>query len=180
MAEPSASIAPSVAACPQRWRRHSPPRTTSPAAIAVSRHDVGPSFEPQPKSMAPASMPLPPRPVRWRLGVVARLAMRALGRSPLAFQSSCTSSYRGVQFSRMSTMTVSEARAPPELLDRVAAGEEVTITRHGQAVAVVMRPDVLRVRRADRALASAASVRDLLVTSRRSAPPLQGLSEARR
>src|SRR6266536_2279411 len=35
----------------------------------------------------------------------------------------------------MSTKTASEARAAlPELLDRVEAGEEVTITRHGRAV----------------------------------------------
>jgi antitoxin (DNA-binding transcriptional repressor) of toxin-antitoxin stability system len=51
-------------------------------------------------------------------------------------------------------MTVSEARAAlPELLDRVLAGEEVTITRHGRPVAVVVRPDSLRVRRADRGAA---------------------------
>jgi antitoxin (DNA-binding transcriptional repressor) of toxin-antitoxin stability system len=60
-------------------------------------------------------------------------------------------------------MSVSEARAGlPEILDRVTAGEEVTITRHGQVVAVVVRPDVLRVRRADQALADAARLRDLL------------------
>lgn len=60
-------------------------------------------------------------------------------------------------------MSVSEARAAlPELLDRVLAGEEVTITRHGRAVAVVVRPDSLRVRRADRALADAERLRDLL------------------
>jgi antitoxin (DNA-binding transcriptional repressor) of toxin-antitoxin stability system len=41
-------------------------------------------------------------------------------------------------------MTVSEARAAlPEVLNRVEAGEEVTITRHGRAVAVVVRPDVI-------------------------------------
>ena len=44
----------------------------------------------------------------------------------------------------MATMTVSEARAAlPEVLNRVEAGEEVTITRHGRAVAVVVRPDAL-------------------------------------
>jgi antitoxin (DNA-binding transcriptional repressor) of toxin-antitoxin stability system len=47
----------------------------------------------------------------------------------------------------MATMTVSQARASlPELLTRVEAGEEVTITRHGRAVAVLVRPDVLRAR----------------------------------
>jgi antitoxin (DNA-binding transcriptional repressor) of toxin-antitoxin stability system len=41
-------------------------------------------------------------------------------------------------------MTVSEARAAlPEVLNRVEEGEEVTITRHGRAVAVIVRPDVI-------------------------------------
>jgi len=44
----------------------------------------------------------------------------------------------------MAVMTVSEARAAlPEVLNRVEAGEEVTITRHGRAVAVVVRPNAL-------------------------------------
>jgi PHD/YefM family antitoxin component YafN of YafNO toxin-antitoxin module len=44
----------------------------------------------------------------------------------------------------MAVMTVSEARAAlPEVLNRVADGEEVTITRHGRPVAVIVRPDVL-------------------------------------
>lgn len=63
----------------------------------------------------------------------------------------------------MSSFSVSQARAAlPEVLDRVIAGEEVTITRHGKAVAVVVRPDAIRVRRADRALAEAERLRDLL------------------
>lgn len=67
----------------------------------------------------------------------------------------------------MTTMSVSEARAAlPELLDRVLAGEEVTITRHGRAVAVVVRPDALRVRRADRALGDAERLRDALEAGR--------------
>jgi prevent-host-death family protein len=45
-------------------------------------------------------------------------------------------------------MTISEARAAlPEVLDRVEAGEEITVTRHGRAVAVVLSPDALRSRR---------------------------------
>jgi antitoxin (DNA-binding transcriptional repressor) of toxin-antitoxin stability system len=70
----------------------------------------------------------------------------------------------------MSTcMSVTDARAAlPELLDRVEAGEEVTITRHGKAVAVVVRPDALRVRRAGRALAEAGSIREALERGRRS------------
>jgi len=64
-------------------------------------------------------------------------------------------------------MSVSEARAAlPDILDRVRAGEEVTITRHGEAVAVVVRPDTLRPRRADEALAAAQRVRELLAEGR--------------
>jgi len=60
-------------------------------------------------------------------------------------------------------MSVSEARAAlPEILDRVLAGEEVTITRHGREVAVIVRPDAIRVRRADQAFAEAERLRDLL------------------
>jgi len=67
----------------------------------------------------------------------------------------------------MPTMSVSEARATlPAVLDRVLAGEEVTITRHGQDVAVLVRPDALRVRRADRSLAEAEQLRDLLERGR--------------
>ena len=41
-------------------------------------------------------------------------------------------------------MTISEARAAlPEVLNRVAEGEEVTITRHGRPIAVVIRPDIV-------------------------------------
>lgn len=44
----------------------------------------------------------------------------------------------------MAMMTVSEARAAlPEVLTRVAQGEEITITRYGSPIAVVVRPDVL-------------------------------------
>lgn len=67
----------------------------------------------------------------------------------------------------MSTLSVSDARAAlPHVLDRVEAGEEVTITRHGRAVAVVVRPDTLRVRRAADALASAATVEEVLERGR--------------
>ena len=41
-------------------------------------------------------------------------------------------------------MTMTEARAAlPRLLDRVAAGEEITITRYGKPAAVIVRPDVV-------------------------------------
>jgi antitoxin (DNA-binding transcriptional repressor) of toxin-antitoxin stability system len=44
----------------------------------------------------------------------------------------------------MAVMTLSEARAAlPEVLTRVAQGEEITITRHGRPVAVVVRPDII-------------------------------------
>lgn len=44
----------------------------------------------------------------------------------------------------MAVMTLTEARAAlPEVLTRVAAGEEITITRHGRPVAVVVRPDII-------------------------------------
>lgn len=73
----------------------------------------------------------------------------------------------------MATMSSSEARAAlPEILDRVGAGEEVTITRHGRPVAVVVRPDALRVRRADRVLAEAEGVREMLARARNT--PLTG------
>lgn len=60
-------------------------------------------------------------------------------------------------------MSTTEARAAlPELLDRVEAGDEVTITRHGRPVAVVVRPDALRARRAADALKAAEKVREAL------------------
>ena len=44
----------------------------------------------------------------------------------------------------MAVMTISEARAAlPDVVNRVAEGEEITITRHGQPAAVVVRPDVI-------------------------------------
>jgi antitoxin (DNA-binding transcriptional repressor) of toxin-antitoxin stability system len=67
------------------------------------------------------------------------------------------------------SMSVSEARAGlPQMIERVMAGEEITLTRHGQAVAVVVRPEVLRSRRADHALASAADLADVIDQARRS------------
>ena len=63
----------------------------------------------------------------------------------------------------MAMMTVSEARAAlPEVLDRVAGGEEVTITRHGRPVAVVIRPDILWSRRVGGALDDAERIHELL------------------
>jgi prevent-host-death family protein len=67
------------------------------------------------------------------------------------------------------------------LLERVAVGEEVTITRHGVPVAVVVHPDMLRTRRAAEALASADALGDLLAEGRRSPLPggAGGLTAAR-
>ncbi len=64
----------------------------------------------------------------------------------------------------MTTMTVSEARAAlPEVLDRVAEGEEITITRHGRPVAVVVRPDIMWSRsRAGAVMAEAERIHELL------------------
>lgn len=63
----------------------------------------------------------------------------------------------------MSQLSVSEARARlPEVLDRVADGDEITITRHGQPVAVVVRPDTLRTRRSEATIRQASRVGDLL------------------
>lgn len=63
----------------------------------------------------------------------------------------------------LSEMSISEARAAlPQLLDRVSAGAEITITRHGKPVAVLVHPDSLRSRRADQAFTAAATVRDIL------------------
>lgn len=65
-------------------------------------------------------------------------------------------------------MTVSEARAAlPQLLDRVVDGEEVTLTRHGKPIAVVVRPDVLRVRRTDQSSAVLDRLREALDKGRR-------------
>jgi prevent-host-death family protein len=67
----------------------------------------------------------------------------------------------------MTTMTVSEARAAlPDVLDRVERGEEVTLTRHGRPVAVVVRPDSLRSRRAARGLLAAEQTRAALTAAR--------------
>jgi antitoxin (DNA-binding transcriptional repressor) of toxin-antitoxin stability system len=66
----------------------------------------------------------------------------------------------------MVMMSASEARASlPELLSRVEGGEEVTITRHGRPVAVLVRPDALRSRRARAALDGAEAIHQLLAAA---------------
>ena len=78
----------------------------------------------------------------------------------------------------MATMTVSEARAAlADIVERVLAGEEVTLTRHGEPVVVMLRPDALRVRRADGVFAGAARLRAQLEEARhRPLSPGGGLS----
>jgi antitoxin (DNA-binding transcriptional repressor) of toxin-antitoxin stability system len=80
----------------------------------------------------------------------------------------------------MTTLTVSQARASlPELLTRVEEGEEVTITRHGRAVAVLVRPDVLR-SRVNVVIEDAGRIHELLTAAASSDLPTQpGLSAER-
>lgn len=67
----------------------------------------------------------------------------------------------------MSSINVSAARAElPKLIDAVERGDEVTLTRHGKPVAVLVRPDRLRSRRAERVFADAAEIRELLEAAR--------------
>jgi antitoxin (DNA-binding transcriptional repressor) of toxin-antitoxin stability system len=74
---------------------------------------------------------------------------------------------------------VSEARAKlPQVLLLVEAGDEVVLTRHGRDVAVIVRPDALRARRASHALDAAAEVRQRLDAARRAPLPADGLSPA--
>lgn len=63
----------------------------------------------------------------------------------------------------MAVLNVTDARANlPALLDRVDQGEEVTITRHGAPVAVLVAPGALRVRRVDSVFAEAEEIGRLL------------------
>ncbi|MFV0318105.1 MAG: type II toxin-antitoxin system Phd/YefM family antitoxin [Microthrixaceae bacterium] len=81
----------------------------------------------------------------------------------------------------MSVVPVSEARATlPEILDRVLAGEEVTITRHGKQAAVLVHPDALRVRRANHALEQSERLQSALDRGRdTSLGDTQGISTER-
>lgn len=68
----------------------------------------------------------------------------------------------------MSTISASAARQTlPAQLDRVEAGEEVAITRHGRVVAVLVNPDQLRQRRAPDAWRRADELGVLLDRARR-------------
>jgi prevent-host-death family protein len=66
----------------------------------------------------------------------------------------------------MSSRTVTEARATlPELLDRVEAGDEVVITRHGKPIAVLVAPERVRIRHAATSLDAARHLADLLAAA---------------
>jgi antitoxin (DNA-binding transcriptional repressor) of toxin-antitoxin stability system len=74
----------------------------------------------------------------------------------------------------MVTLTVSQARASlPELLTRVEDGEEVTITRHGRPVAVLVRPDIMR-SRAKVIIEDAGRIHELIAAPSVSEPPGHG------
>jgi antitoxin (DNA-binding transcriptional repressor) of toxin-antitoxin stability system len=80
----------------------------------------------------------------------------------------------------MGTVTTSEARATlPDLLNRVGDGEEITITRHGRAVAVLVRPDALRSRRVGPLLEDADRLDRMLAEARRRPLPATGLTAER-
>jgi antitoxin (DNA-binding transcriptional repressor) of toxin-antitoxin stability system len=80
----------------------------------------------------------------------------------------------------MVSVTASEARATlPQLLNRVEAGEEIVLTRHGRQIAVIVRPDALRVRRAGPAMDAAAEIHDRLEAARRAPLPDRGLTRRR-
>lgn len=72
----------------------------------------------------------------------------------------------------MSTRTVSEARAAlSEIVDEVVAGGRVILTRHGEPVAVIVRPDAIVNPRAAEVMAQAAERRALEVARRKPLPP---------
>lgn len=63
----------------------------------------------------------------------------------------------------MLTYTATEARAAlPAIIDFVTEGEEITITRHGRPVAIVLSPEALRRRRATEAMKLAEDLRERL------------------
>lgn len=73
-------------------------------------------------------------------------------------------------------INVSTARQHlPAQLDLVEAGEEVSITRHGRVVAVMVRPDVLKARRASNVWASAEETRRRLEVARQQPIPAVGV-----
>ena len=78
-------------------------------------------------------------------------------------------------------MSVSEARASlAALLDRVVEGDEITITRNGRAVAVMIRPDRLRHRRSAPILEEAERLRERMeAAGRQPLSEMKGLAPGR-
>ena len=66
------------------------------------------------------------------------------------------------------TLSATEARASlPQILDQVELGAEVTLTRHGKPVAIIVHPEALVNRRIDaQALATSQRVRRLIHDAR--------------
>jgi antitoxin (DNA-binding transcriptional repressor) of toxin-antitoxin stability system len=94
----------------------------------------------------------------------------------MVFVQDCTELYNPC----MATISASDARATlPELLSRVDEGEEITITRHGRAVAVLVRPDALRSRRIGPLLDQAEELDRQLTHARTEPLPEGGLSSRR-
>ncbi|MFT4219114.1 MAG: type II toxin-antitoxin system prevent-host-death family antitoxin [Microbacterium sp.] len=80
----------------------------------------------------------------------------------------------------MSRISASVARQTlPAQLDRVEAGEEVAITRHGRVVAVLVAPEVLRNRRASDAWSRADQMGALLTRAREAPLAEPALTAAR-
>jgi prevent-host-death family protein len=81
----------------------------------------------------------------------------------------------------MTEMNASEARANlPAILDLVQAGDEVTILRHGEPVAVVVRPDRLRSRRLEATRTQIDGLHDLLHRGRATRLASRGAIDADR
>jgi len=76
-------------------------------------------------------------------------------------------------------MSMSEVRAElPRVLDRVEAGEDIVVTRHGKPVAVVVRLDRVRARAAESAYAVADDLDVRIEQARRAPLPAPSLSNA--
>jgi prevent-host-death family protein len=81
----------------------------------------------------------------------------------------------------MTWLSVTEARARlPEVVNRVAEGEEIILTRHGEPVAVILRPDAVRVRRAEQTIERARHVAARLSDAREQPLPPAAESPATR
>lgn len=80
----------------------------------------------------------------------------------------------------MAAISASVARQSlPEQLDRVEAGEEIAITRHGRVIAVLISPAALKARRAPEAWERADRIGELLEGARNEPIRSPGLSAER-